>query len=130
MKSGIASRPREVDEWLKKQSLAHTEQVQDLAATVHAADGSIGEAIKWGRLTFTVGGNWHHWLCAVAISKGAVNLVFHKGALLDDPANLLRGEGRYLRQIPYDQAVAHPEAVTALVREAIARQTDMLDEGA
>jgi hypothetical protein len=54
-------------------------------------------------------------------------LVFHKGALLEDPAGLLAGERRYLRQAPYDRLVADPEAVTALVRRAIARQTDMLD---
>jgi hypothetical protein len=54
-----------------------------------------------------------------------VNLVFHKGSLLDDPAGVLQGEGRYLRQLPHDQAAADPEAVTALVRQAIVHQTDM-----
>jgi hypothetical protein len=56
-----------------------------------------------------------------------VNLMFHKGALLDDPTNLLRGEGRYLRQVPHDTAVANPSEITNLVRHAVARQTDMLD---
>jgi len=56
-----------------------------------------------------------------------VSLVFHKGALLDDPAGLLEGEGRYLRQVPHDKAAKDPGAVTGLVRQAIARQTDMLD---
>ena len=119
----------EVQEWLHKASPAQQEQAQHLAAVVHAADEAVAEAIKWRRLTFTVGDNWHHWLCAIAITKREVSLVFHKGSLLEDPANLLQGEGRYLRQIPYDQAAAHPEAVTALVREAIAHQTEMLDEG-
>jgi hypothetical protein len=128
MKSGIGNRPREVEAWLDKQSPAHQAQAQGLADVVHRADTAIDEAIKWRRLTFTVGDNWHHWLFAVAISKGGVSLVFHKGVLLDDPANLLRGEGRYLRHIPYEVAVAHPDAVTALSREAISHQTDMLEE--
>ena len=122
-------RPPDVEEWLHKWSPTQQEQAQNLAAVVHAAEKAVAEAIKWRRLTFTVDDNWHHWLCAVAVTKGGVSLVFHKGSLLEDPAGLLQGEGRYLRQVPYDQAAAHPEAVTALVREAIARQAEMLDEG-
>jgi hypothetical protein len=123
-------RPPDVEQWLRTWSPTQQEQAQHLAAAVHAADEAVAEAIKWRRLTFTVDDNWHHWLCAIAVTKGGVSLMFHKGSLLEDPAGLLQGEGRYLRQIPYDQAAAHPEAVTALVREAIARQTEMLDEGA
>jgi hypothetical protein len=103
------------------------EQVEWVAGRVHAAAEGVDEAVKWARLTFTVGGNWHHWLCAIAVTSRGVSLVFHKGALLEDPAGLLAGEGRYLRQATYDRLVADPEAVTALVRRAIARQTDMLD---
>ena len=123
-------RPRDVEAWLHKWSPAQQEQARDLAAAVRAADEAVAEAIKWGRLTFTVDDNWHHWLCAVAVTKRGVSLVFHKGSLLEDPADLLQGEGRYLRQIPYDQAATHPEAVTALIREAIAHQSEMWDAGA
>ena len=123
-------RPPDVVEWLHTWSPAQRERAQSLAALVHAADATIAEAIKWRRLTFTVGDNWHHWLCAIVVTQRDVSLVFHKGALLGDPATLLRGKSRYLRQIAYDQAAAHPEAVTALVHDAIAHQTDMLDERA
>lgn len=51
--------------------------------------------------------------------------MFHKGALLDDPANLLRGEGRYLRQVPHATAMAHREEITALLRQAVDHQTDV-----
>jgi hypothetical protein len=40
---------------------------------------------------------------------------------------LLQGTGRYLREIPYAVVEDSPDAVTALVREAVRRQTDMLD---
>jgi hypothetical protein len=126
---GMHGRPRDVEDWLHKWSPAQREQAQSLAAIVHAADEAVAEAIKWGRLTFTIGGNWHHWLCAVAITRRQVSLVFHKGSLLEDPSKLLHGGSRYLRQIAHDQAMANPDAVTALVCEAIAHQTDMLDEG-
>jgi hypothetical protein len=120
-------RPREVQDWLRQWSPDQQEQVEWLAGRVHAAGGGVAEAIKWGRLTFTVAGNWHHWLCAIAVTPQRVNLMLHKGSLLEDPAGVLAGEGRYLRQLPHDQAAADPQAVTALVRQAIVHQTDMLN---
>jgi hypothetical protein len=128
MPSKADAHPREVTEWCQKVGSEQQEQVEKLAALVHAADPRIAEAIKWRRLTFTVHDNWHHWLCAVAVSKGGTKLVFHKGALLDDPSGLLQGDSRYLREIPYAAAVAHANEVTDLVHDAIAHQTDMLDD--
>jgi hypothetical protein len=119
-------RPREIEAWVGRLSPDRREQVEWLAGRVHAAVDGIDEAIKWGRLTFTVDGNWHHWLCAVAVTARGVSLVFHKGALLDDPAGMLEGEGRYLRQSAYDRVAADPEAAAALVRQATVRQTEML----
>ncbi|MPZ87026.1 MAG: hypothetical protein GEU81_02925 [Nitriliruptorales bacterium] len=126
----MEDRPREVEDWLSQWRPDHQEQVEWLAESVHAAGDGIAEAIKWRRLAFTLDGNWHHWLCAIAVARQGVSLLFHKGSLLDDPAGMLQGDGRYLRRIPHDRAAAEPEAVTALVREAIMHQTDMLDEGA
>jgi hypothetical protein len=125
--SAIDGRPREVQDWLRQWSPDQQEQVEWLASRVHAAGDGVAEAIKWRRLTFTVDGNWHHWLCAIAVRRQGVRLVFHKGSLLDDPAGLLQGEDRYVRQIPHDRAAADPEAVTALVRQANLHQTDMDD---
>jgi hypothetical protein len=122
----MADRPREVEAWLGRWGPDQRERVDWLAARVHAAAPGTQEAVKWSRLTFTVDGNWHHWLCAIAVAARGVSLVFHKGSLLDDPAGLLEGEGRYLRQVPYERAAEDPEAVAELVRQAVARQTDML----
>jgi hypothetical protein len=82
---------------------------------------------KWGRLTFTRGGDWHHWICAVAPTRGGVKLVLHKGALLDDPHEAMEGAGRYTRAIPFrtpEEIV--PELVAPLLRQAADRQTEML----
>jgi hypothetical protein len=119
------SRSPEVQDWLAQWSPNQREQVEWLAGRVHAAAEGITEAIRWRRLTFTIDGNWHHWLCAIAVTKPAVALVFHKGSLLEDQAGVLRGEGSYLRRVAYHQAAADPSAVTALVRQAIEHQTDM-----
>jgi hypothetical protein len=126
----MPNRSPEVQDWLSQWPPDQREQVEWLASKVHAAtpDGTLAEAVKWRRLTFTAGEDWHHWLCAIAVTARAVNLVFHKGVLLTDPAGLLAGDGRYIRQVSYEQAAAHPDAVAALVREALTHQTDMLPE--
>lgn len=90
-----------------------------LAERVRAHVPAADEAVKWRRLTFTLDEDWHQWLCAVAVSGRGVSLMLHKGALLDDPAGLLCGEGRYLRRLPAAAAVEHPEAVGALLRQAV-----------
>lgn len=111
--------------WLDQLAPPVRSQAADLSRLVHRADGGIAEAIKWHRLTFTVRGNWHHWLCAVLVKRNGAWLLFHKGALLDDPHELLEGSGNYLRETPYRRVVADPSAALALVREAIAHQTDL-----
>ncbi|MPZ82759.1 MAG: hypothetical protein GEV28_21095 [Actinophytocola sp.] len=122
----MTGHPTEVETWLTEHHDRRA-QIRALAELVHAADGELEEAMRWRRLTFTAGGDWHHWLCAVAATEKGVQLMFHKGALLDDPARLLRGESRYLRQVGHDRAVEHPREIAELVRQAVAHQTDMLD---
>ncbi|MQA01975.1 MAG: hypothetical protein GEV07_04345 [Streptosporangiales bacterium] len=116
------------DEWLRSHGAPHQDQARELAETVRAA-AELQEAVKWGRLTFTAAADWHHWVCAIAVAKNGVSLVFHKGVLLADPAGLLVGDGRDVRRVPYPSASAQPDAVTALVREAVAHQRDMLPDG-
>jgi hypothetical protein len=81
---------------------------------------------KWGRLTFTREGDWHHWICAISSTKNAIKLVVHKGALLADPRGVMEGDGRYTRAVP----LRSPEQVDAnllapILREAAARQREM-----
>jgi hypothetical protein len=99
-------------------------EVEEVAALISAVDPRLNQAIKWGRLTFAVEGNWHHWLCGIAVTKKTSNLVFHKGALLEDPEGLLRGTGQYVRQLPLATVQERPDAVTQLVRSAIEHETD------
>jgi hypothetical protein len=81
---------------------------------------------KWGRLTFTREGNWHHWICAISSTGNAVKLVFHKGALLADPRGVMEGDGRYSRSIPFLSAdEIDADVLAPILREAGARQTEM-----
>jgi hypothetical protein len=82
---------------------------------------------KWGRLTSTRDEDWHHWICALSTRKTAVKLMIHKGALLADPHEAMEGKGRYLRAIPFRAPdEINPDVVAPILREAAARQTEML----
>ncbi len=120
-------RSPEVLSWLETLPTERREPVEWLAERVEKACDGVTAAMKWRRLTFTLDDDWHHWLCAVAVSKRGVDLVFHKGSLLDDPDGLLAGDGRYVRQVSHDRAVAAPAAVDALIHQAVERRTDTLD---
>jgi hypothetical protein len=81
---------------------------------------------KWGQLTFTRGGDWHHWICAIWPPTQAVKLVIHKGALLADPRGAMMGEGQYLRAIPFrEPGEIDADVVAPILREAAARQEAM-----
>jgi hypothetical protein len=85
---------------------------------------------KWGQLTFTRDGDWHHWICAVSPTKEAVKLVVHKGAMLADPQGVMQGKGRYVRAIPFHGPdEIDPDIVEPILREAAERQTEMLPGG-
>jgi hypothetical protein len=85
---------------------------------------------KWSRLTFTREGNWHQWICAISPTKKAVKLEIHKGALLADPHGALQGGGKYVRSISFRAPEEiDPEVVVPILREAGARQSEMLPPG-
>jgi hypothetical protein len=82
---------------------------------------------KWGQLTFTREGDWHHWICAVSPTKNAVKLVIHKGVLLADPHRAMEGKGRYTRAIAFRAPdEINTDVVAPILREAAVRQTEML----
>lgn len=90
-------------------------------------DAELGR--KWGQLTFTCEGDWHHWIGAISPTKKAVKLVIHKGALLADPHGTMEGNGRYTRSIPFQTPEEIDTDVLApILLEAAARQTERLPD--
>ena len=101
--------------------------VERLVAVILGALPHAEHDRKWGQLTFTCDGDWHHWICAISPSKKAVKLMIHKGALLADPHEAMEGKGRYMRAIPFQaHDEINPEIVAPILREAATRRTEML----
>jgi hypothetical protein len=100
--------------------------VDALRELLYTVEPGLEEAMKWNRITYTRNGNWHHWICGIGHGRAHVALSFHKGALLDDPAGLLRGSGAYLRQV-YLTALTDiaPGPLADLLRQAVDKQTAM-----
>jgi hypothetical protein len=118
-----------VDEILPDLDRARRSTAERLVELIRAVLPDARHERKWGRLTFTVEGDWHHWICAIAPTKDAVKLVFHKGSLLADPHGALEGEGRYIRTISFKApGEIDPDVVAPILREAAARQTEMLPD--
>jgi hypothetical protein len=61
-----------------------------LDRAIRAAAPELESAIKYRLLSYTVEGDWRHWVCAVNATKSAVCLRFLWGVLLDDPLGVLR----------------------------------------
>jgi len=80
-------------------------------------DAYNGVAISYGLTPKTRDG-----ICHVAVYSRHVNLGFHHGADLDDPAGVLEGSGKAIRHLRVASAadLKRPE-LRALLRQAIAR---------
>ncbi len=99
--------------------------VEDIDAAVEACGHSLDRAVKWGQLTYAKDGDFHHWICAIKLTKNFVGLTFHFGGLLDDPAGvLIAGASKFVRKIEYRQ----PADVDGSVIQGFLRQAlDKLD---
>ncbi|HYF95246.1 MAG TPA: DUF1801 domain-containing protein [Symbiobacteriaceae bacterium] len=97
--------------------------VRSLHRAISDAHPDIAAAVKWKQLTYALAGDYHHWICAIDVTKKAVSLRFHFGGLLDDPKDVFRaGSSKFLRTIDFASVDGlDPTLVTAYVRQAIAK---------
>lgn len=69
-------------------------EIRKVREIILAADERITEAIKWKSPTFMYKGNIASFFMN---AKQFVSLMFHEGALLDNPHGLLEGDGKEAR---------------------------------
>jgi len=113
-------------EYIQGSPESFQELIHALREIVYTAEPQMDEAIKWNRVTYTLNGNWHHWICGIERTRKYVSFIFHKGALLDDPAGILLGEGQWLRTIRVsDLADIAASPLNNLIRQAALKQTEM-----
>ena len=75
-----------------------------LIEIVLASHPGMQALIRWGKPTFGLNGDFHHWICAVQVLKNRVSLIFHFGGLLCDENNrLIAGTSKFLRKIEFDR---------------------------
>ena len=121
------NRDRGVMEYIEKSEPPFQELIKALIQIVLEAEPQMEEAIKWNRITFTLNGNWNHWICGIEQAKKHVSFVFHKGALLKDSSDLLQGTGKYTRQIRVTGlADINKKKLIDLIKQAVTKQTVML----
>ena len=80
--------------------------------------------IKWGQLSFAQNADFHHWICAIKVTKKSVGLVFHFGGLLDDPGCVFEiGTSKFIRTIEYHTV---KDIDGAVLQDFIAQALDRL----
>jgi len=93
-----------------------------LDAAIRAAHPEFVVAINYRMLMYSLGGDFHTWICAIGRTTKGVSLRFLFGVLLDDPHHKLRAGSSVLKTWDFalDDPV-HAEAVSTYVAEAVAK---------
>lgn len=118
----MGTRNPEVDAWFERYSNPQRGLVQAVRETVLDADARVTEAIKWQAPTFIYKGNIASFYPK---TKTHASLMFHRGAVLEDPDGLLEGEGdvsRVARFLDADDLERKRGSLQALIRRWIELQ--------
>ncbi|NND71031.1 MAG: DUF1801 domain-containing protein [Rhodothermales bacterium] len=107
-----------VDEWMRRQSSELGTIARRWFAVMRACGSDVRELLHDGHPTACVGGAA---FCYVNAFKRHVNVGFYLGAELDDPDNLLQGDGKFMRHVKVrpDEPV-HAKALENLIKAAYA----------
>ncbi len=97
--------------------------VEWLVRIIEGSGPPLDAAVKWRQLTFAQQGDFHHWICAIAVTKNGAALRFHFGGLLEDPEGVFKaGSSLFLRTIEYRTLRDVDEAVVSnLISQAVNR---------
>ncbi|MCB0034737.1 MAG: DUF1801 domain-containing protein [Anaerolineales bacterium] len=83
-----------------------------------AAGPTFNESIKW-KNCLVYGTNKNH--IQTVVGKGKISLIFLNGVTLDDPYELLEGDGKQARTMRIYDASFNQEALQAYVRQTLQR---------
>jgi hypothetical protein len=124
--SSVPATEETVDEYLPDLGRELRPTASRLIEVVLGAIPDAEHERKWGRLTVTRDGDWHHWICAISATKKEVKLHIHKGALLANPGGVMKGDGQYIRAISFrTPGEIDAEIIAGILKDAAVRQTEM-----
>ena len=112
----------DVDDWFDRYDNPRRELVLAVREAILDADEKVSEVIKWQAPTFVYKGNIASFYPK---TKTHASLMFHRGAVLDDPDGLLEGEGdvsRVARFLDADDLAAKRASLQRLIRQWIELQ--------
>ncbi len=86
----------------QKASCEFQDIIRRLVTVIISTKHPLDMDIKWRQLTFALNADFHHWICAIKITKKHISLVFHFGGLFADPGAVFKvGSSKFLRSIEY-----------------------------
>ena len=83
-----------VEQYLEKKEHPLNREIRRVREIILNTHEDIEETIKWSSPTFMYKGNMASFFMN---AKKHISLMFHKGALIDDPTGLLQGDGKEAR---------------------------------
>ncbi len=113
-----------VDKLLAEKNHPLDAEIRQVREIILSVDDRIEEAVKWKSPTFMYKGNIASYFMN---ARKFVSLMFHKGALLDDPDELLEGDGKEARVARfYDMADVEKkkESLEKVIRTWIVMQDE------
>lgn len=107
---------RTFEDYFAAQSKEHQDLINKLRRLVAKTSPSLEETAKWGN------GAWVNGELAVMFvhcKEDYVQFGFYGGALLDDPSNLLKGDGEFVRHVRIESKTDIDEQkFTPLIKQA------------
>ena len=92
-----------------------------LMETIIFSHPDMEAEMRWGKPTFGLNGDFHHWICSIQVLKNKVSLTFHFGGLLCDEKNrLIAGTSKFLRKIEYERFDSiDEEEIKSFIQKAV-----------
>lgn len=102
----------EVDAFLQQKPYPMIREINQVRDIILDAHPQMQECVKWNSPTFTYKGNMASYFMN---AKNHVSLMFHKGAILEDPSGLLEGDGKEARTARFYDSVDIEKKRDALI---------------
>ena len=98
---------------------------ESITEAIESVNKNLDCEIKWGRLTYGLQGDYHHWICGISQTKKSINVTFHFGGILKDKEKyFIVGESLFLRKLEYS---AINSVDTKVIKDFVKQAINKLD---